>query len=217
MCHRDSQFRVNQVCVCGGTVKETWKKELFYSKLFCQIVWFELIWSFFVCRTLILWFRFIPREQINYTHTAFHSFPVRLRRCSFMWQQLLFCLCVYVCAMRCHASGCRVCVRDFRGRGRWEGQVRRERPVLPHVAFLDQPLPVYCCSEVLCHEDNRAVTSDSDGTEAHPAADAILFGISSHLVTWPAWPATDSHVYSLYVILVHSAVFWLNGCFSFIL
>lgn len=55
--------------------------------------------------------------------------------------------------------------------------------VVPHVALLDQLLPVYCCTEVLSHEDNKALTFDSGRTGAHPATDAILFGASSRLVT----------------------------------
>lgn len=47
--------------------------------------------------------------------------------------------------------------------------------VVSSIAFQDQLLPVYCCGEVLLHEDNKTLTFDLNGTEAHPAADAILF------------------------------------------
>lgn len=78
-----------------------------------------------------------------------------------------------------------VCVGDLRGTGRWEGQVRLGREVVPHVALLDQLLPVYCCTEVLSYEDNKTLNLDSSGTEAHPATDAILFQclVGSHHMT----------------------------------
>jgi len=71
------------------------------------------------------------------------------------------------------------------------------------VGPLDQLLPVYCCAQVLSYEDNKALTFDSGGIEAHPATDAILFGALSH--THHCDPHIYSHLGSFYVIVGHSA------------
>lgn len=81
----------------------------------------------------------------------------------------------------------------------------------------DQLLPVYCCAEVLSYEDNRVSTFDSGGTEAHPAADAILF---QRLVTPHHMTGVTRHpltLDSLYVTVDHSAALWSSGCLDIII
>lgn len=171
----------------------------------------------------MFWTGFVHPEQTWHGHTPFRCphpwFPPN-KICSFMWQQLLLFMSIRVWC-KCYGTSepwlSLWSVWDFRGRGRWEGQVRRGRKVVPHVVLLVSCFLFIVWAEVLSYGDNKALTFDSCGTEAHPATDAILFSASSHLITWPVWPAMYSHLNSMYVIVDHSAPLWLNGCLTIII
>lgn len=92
-------------------------------------------------------------------------------------------LCDYgrvACLLEGMNSSCNVRLKDLRGRGRCEGQVRQGRQINLHVTTANQLLPVYCWTGVSSYGDSKSLTFGSSGTEAHPAKGAILF---QHLIT----------------------------------
>lgn len=95
---------------------------------------------------------------------------------------------VMLCDCRCVAclwegmnSSCTVRLKDFRGRGRCEGQVRQERQINLHLTAANQLLPVYCHPGFSSYGDSTSLTFATSGTGAHPGSSAIIVPVPHHM------------------------------------
>lgn len=77
-------------------------------------------------------------------------------------------------------SSCTVRLKDFRGRGRCEGQVRQGRQINLQLTAANQLLPVYCCLGFSSYGDSTSLTFATSGTEAHPGNSAIIVPVPHH-------------------------------------
>lgn len=172
---------------------------------------FHLTRSFFVTLhvlNLSFWTGFKPPDQKCHMHTPFCCSiircPPKIQFCSFMWQ-LLFCLCIHVCGACVMGqvnlgSACKVPLETSE-----EEEDERVKCASGDKTSLTSPSWISCfLFIVLSHEDNKTLTFDFGGTEAHPATDAILF---RHLVTPHHMTGVTCHLLDcMYVIADHSAM-----------
>lgn len=104
-----------------------------------------------------------------------------------------------LCDYRCVAclwegmnSFCTVRLKDFRGRGRCEGQVRQERQINLHLTAANQLLPVYCHPGFSSYGDGTSLTFATSRTGAHPGSSAIIVPVPHHMTRCSSSDTFDS-------------------------
>lgn len=194
MCHHESIYSVNdrQVCMLETEKKKERKKRdekkaLRYPKPY--------IATFFAGWRRMFWIKFIPPRRIMlHRHTPsprFVSSSIVFQNeiCSFMRQQWLLCLCVYVSCARVMGFlnlglACEVCAGHFRGRGRWQGQVLKSAFWISCFLFIAALMRCSTRLWPLTPPEQKHILRRI----------AVLVTALSRLVTWPLWPDIYSHL-----------------------